>query len=251
MDYAVGYDVGRHRAVNEDYYGICRSDGLETYIIADGMGGHSAGNVASRTAVQRAVEIISGWDPDRLRSGGELSRALKDLICEVNLGVYNYSLVSPMYYGMGTTMVVLARCGDVFCAGWAGDSRLYGIREGRLIQLSKDDSYVQMLVDMGALSPEEARTHPKKNVITKAVGTESAISPNVLEITESYDGFLLCSDGLTNMLTDEKIQEKLVQGGFENEEFNLDVICDALIKDANKAGGLDNISLVLVRGRRQ
>ena len=251
MDYAVGYDVGRHRAVNEDYYGICRFRDLEVFIIADGMGGHNAGNIASRTAVRNAVEIISGWDPDEFRAGRDMSEALTTLIREVNLGVYNYSLVSPMCNGMGTTFVVLVRCGGDFYAAWVGDSRVYGIRDGLLTQLSKDDSFVQMLVDMGSLTPEEARVHPKKNMITKAVGTESSISPSTIRITDDYDGFLLCSDGLTNMLTDEMIQEKLAQGGFENEEFNLDVICDALVKDANRAGGQDNISLILVRGGKK
>lgn len=251
MDYAIGYNVGKKRTLNEDFFGVYKANNLEAYVVADGMGGHNAGNIASKIAVRVALEIMEDWEVRRSNPGSQQTKELiSKMIRDVNMGVFTYSVVNPTCSGMGTTFVAIIHIGRKVFAAWVGDSRIYGIKGTSLEQISKDDSYVQMLVDLGRITAEEARQHPKKNVITRAIGTESSITSSVMEITEDYDGYLLCSDGLTNMLTDEKIEDKLRQGGFENEEFNLKVICDALVKDANKNGGLDNISLILVRGKK-
>ncbi len=251
MDYAVGYNVGKRRTLNEDFFGVYKANNLEAFVVADGMGGHNAGDVASKIAVRLAMEIMEDWEVKRSNPSSQQTMALiSKMVRDINMGVFTYSVVNPACSGMGTTFVAVLHIGHKVFATWVGDSRVYGIKGTKLEQISKDDSYVQMLIDLGQISPEEARQHPKKNAITKAIGTESSIMASVVEVTENYDGFLICSDGLTNMLTEERIESKLSQGGFENEEFNLKVICDALVKDANKSGGLDNISLILIRGKR-
>ena len=251
MDYAVGYNVGKRRTLNEDFFGVYRANNLEGFVIADGMGGHNAGDVASKIAIRLAMEIMEDWEVKRSNPSSQQTIALiSKMVRDINMGVFTYSVVNPACSGMGSTIAAVLHIGHKVFATWVGDSRIYGVKDSKLVQISKDDSYVQMLVDLGQISLEEARQHPKKNMITKAIGTESSIVASVVEITEDYDGYLVCSDGLTNMLTEERIENKLLQGGFENEEFNLKVICDALVKDANKNGGLDNISLILIRGKK-
>ena len=238
-------------ATFEDFFGVYRANNLEGFVIADGMGGHNAGDVASKIAVRLAMEIMEDWEVKRSNPSSQQTTALiSKMVRDINMGVFTYSVVNPACSGMGSTFVAILHIGHKVFATWVGDSRIYGIKDNKLTQISKDDSYVQMLIDLGQITPEEARQHPKKNAITKAIGTESSIVASVVEVTEDYDGYLLCSDGLTNMLTEERIEAKLEQGGFKNVEFNLKVICDALVKDANKNGGLDNISLILVRGKK-
>lgn len=222
-------DTGRRRRRNEDSY-VCEPP---LFAVADGMGGAQAGEVASRLAAAVLQEA----------EGAELSRdAVVELIQEANRRVYSRSNEDAAVSGMGTTMTVaLVESTDTVVIGHVGDSRAYRIREGRLEQLTDDHSLVAELMRSGKLSPEEAETHPQRSVITRALGTEPDVDVDtfVLE-TKPGDVFLLCSDGLTTMVSDREILELADGSGGD-----LDALARRLVEAANSSGGEDNITVVV------
>jgi protein phosphatase len=220
-------DTGRKRRHNEDAY-VCEPP---LFAIADGMGGPQAGEVASRLAAAALRE--SG-----ATGGGE--RRIADLIQDANRRVYDRSNSDPHTSGMGTTITV-ALVGDGTVAfGHVGDSRAYLIREGTIEQITEDHSLVNELLKTGKLSPEEADTHPQKSVITRALGTDPDVDADTFTIAANPgDIFLLCSDGLTNMVDEDAILE-LVQRDRED----VDAALRALVSAANRGGGEDNITVV-------
>jgi serine/threonine protein phosphatase PrpC len=221
--------VGRVRRLNEDSH-LCRPE-LGLWAVADGMGGHAQGDRASRLITDRLAALAAPPDaPGLLRAveqtlqdcNGELQRAADLDVC-------------------GSTVVVLLAHGLHFAALWAGDSRLYRRRGGRLEQLTRDHSLVQEMVDRGRLTPEAARFHPLRNRITRAVGVDP-----VLELEALQDGlalgdlFLLCTDGLTSELEDDEIEALLATP-------DLEAAADALLAETLARGARDNVTLVLVR----
>lgn len=221
-------DTGRRRRHNEDSY-VCEPP---LFAIADGMGGAQAGEVASRLAAA-VLEETRGHE----LAGEEL---VAELIQEANRRVFQRSSEDAAVSGMGTTMTVALVADDAASVviGHVGDSRAYRIRAGALEQLTHDHSLVGELIRSGRLSPEEAESHPQRSVITRAVGTEPDVDVDTFtEATEPGDIYLLCSDGLTDMLSDAEIQG-LVEG---NE---LERALDGLIRAANSSGGEDNITVV-------
>ncbi len=221
-------DTGRRRRHNEDSY-VCEPP---LFAIADGMGGAQAGEVASRLA----ASVLEEKRADEL-AGEEL---VAELIQEANRRVFQRSSEDAAVSGMGTTMTVALVADDAasIVIGHVGDSRAYRIRAGALEQLTHDHSLVGELIRSGRLSPEEAESHPQRSVITRAVGTEPDVDVDTFTVeTEPGDVYLLCSDGLTDMLSDAEIQG-LVEG---NE---LDRALDGLIRAANSSGGEDNITVV-------
>jgi protein phosphatase len=220
-------DTGRKRRRNEDAY-VCEPP---LFAIADGMGGAQAGEVASRLAAAALKE--SGAD-----AGGE--HRIYDLIQEANRRVYDRSSTDPNTSGMGTTITVaLVENGNV-AFGHVGDSRAYLIRDGRMEQVTEDHSLVNELMKSGKLSREEAETHPQRSVITRALGTDPDVDADTFTIEAKVgDVFLLCSDGLTDMVGEREIQELVEQ----NRE-NLDAALKSLVKAANRGGGEDNITVV-------
>jgi protein phosphatase len=230
-------DVGVVRSGNEDTYLMANDRGL--FIVADGMGGHAAGEVASDMATRIIAEQ---FHPARGMSDDELMSQLVAAIRSANDAIFRRTLSEHDKRGMGTTATVLDLLPRRYMIGQVGDSRAYLLRGGVLSQLTKDHSYVQEQVDAGRLTPEEARVHPYANVITRCVGSSSDVVPDLyLGTLEADDLLLLASDGLTGMLDDEDVRQ-ILSGSRELEE-----IVDALIAGANHRGGLDNVTVILVR----
>ena len=220
--YAVATDPGRRRRRNEDAYVL----EPPMFAVADGMGGAQAGEVASRLAA------------GALREGG--SGELDALIQEANRRVHQRAAEDPEASGMGTTMTVALVEDAVVRFGHVGDSRAYLLRDGKLEQVTEDHSLVAELVRSGQLAPEEAERHPQRSVITRAVGTDPDVDVDMFTVDpREGDLFLICSDGLTDMVDDETI-ERLARDG----RGDLDRLVKSLVKTANKGGGEDNITVV-------
>ena len=230
-------DVGVVRSGNEDSFLLDCSRGL--FIVADGMGGHAAGEVAS----EMAVHIIA-TELGTLRglNDGEAATRMRAAIRKANAAIFERTLAEHDKRGMGTTTTVMVLFSRRYLIGQVGDSRAYLLREGDLLQLTKDHSYVQEQVDAGLLTPEQARTHPYSNVITRCVGANEDVAPDIyFGNLEQGDRVLLASDGLTGMLEDQQLQ------GILAAEENPEVAVNKMIADANHRGGLDNITAIVVR----
>ncbi len=247
-------DVGMKRRVNEDVFVLDPQHGV--FLVADGMGGHAAGEVASRVATEEILSALSTAVNDRDETWPEhwdpaLSAPANSAVDAVVAG--HHRVTREMQddadlKGMGTTVVVAVhqRIDDKLVICHVGDSRAYRLRHGEFALLTNDHSWVHEQVTAGFLTEEAARNHPLKNVVTQALGGTSEPRVDVLE-TELQDGdlFLLCSDGLNSMLTDVEIAGLLEPSGPLQES------CERLINAANQRGGNDNISVVLLRSRRE
>jgi protein phosphatase len=209
------------------------------FIVADGMGGHAAGEVASEMAVRIIAREVSE-EP----AGGddELAERVRRAIQKANAAIFERTLSEQDKRGMGTTATVLALTQTHYLIGQVGDSRAYLLRDRRLMQLTKDHSYVQEQVDAGYLTPEQARTHPYSNVITRCVGANSDVTPDIyVGALRVGDKYLLASDGLTGMLEDADLERALLADAAPEE------LVEALIAEANRRGGLDNITAIVIR----
>lgn len=230
-------DVGIVRSGNEDSYLMLADRGL--FIVADGMGGHAAGEVASEMAVHivsREIGSLRGL-PDA-QAGERISRAL----VTANGAIFERTLAEHDKRGMGTTATVLALLPGRYLIGQVGDSRAYLLRDGELLQLTRDHSYVQEQVDAGLLTPEQARVHPYSNVITRCVGAGSEVVPDLyFGQLRAGDVLLLASDGLTGMLEDEQLARIL------SDPQGPQAWVDRMITEANRRGGLDNITTIVVK----
>lgn len=230
-------DVGVIRSGNEDSLILVPDRGI--FVVADGMGGHAAGEVASEMAVRyvaRELESLRGLSDE------QVAERMRGAIRAANDAIFQRTLTEHDKRGMGTTVTALTLFSTRFLVGQVGDSRAYLLRDNRLSQLTKDHSYVQEQVDAGYLTPEQARTHPYSNVITRCVGANSDVMPDVYVGTvKPNDVFLLASDGLTGMLEDYQLQELLSPERMPQDEV------DSLITEANRHGGLDNITAIIVR----
>ncbi|MBQ7562614.1 MAG: Stp1/IreP family PP2C-type Ser/Thr phosphatase [Lachnospiraceae bacterium] len=204
------------------------------FVVADGMGGHSAGDYASSCTVKTIENEVM------LNEETEPIKIMKQAIEAANTEVYKKALSEPAYSGMGTTVVMGTIIDDVLYIANVGDSRLYLI-DDEITQITKDHSYVEEMVQNGKLTAEEAKVHPDKNIITRAVGVLDTVTADFFEVdVREDDRILLCSDGLSNMVSDEEIF-RIVR-----EEGALDDHADKLIKLANHNGGKDNITVILV-----
>ena len=234
-------DIGRVRKINEDYmYASSAEDKLKLFIIADGMGGYNAGEVASKLATETAREYIQKNFEKRKSSKEEIENLIKDAIIYANSEVYNKSETNKEFSGMGTTIDICLIYNSKLYIGHVGDSRVYRIRKDFIRKITRDDSYVQTLIEDGTITKEQAFNHPRKNMITKAIGCDKTIEPTVYTKTFiKNDIIILTSDGLTNMLKDKEIFD-LVKENDEN-------IADILVDTANKNGGNDNITVIVVK----
>jgi serine/threonine protein phosphatase PrpC len=241
-------DVGRRRKVNEDAYLV--SAELSLYVVCDGMGGHNAGEVASRMTVDTVSgfirnsavesEITWPWGLDAALSH-EANR-LKTAIRLANARVFQAADKREELTGMGTTVVAALVGGDLMTIGSAGDSRCYLIRDGTLTQLTRDDSWVSAAVGEGILNSDDVEHHPLRNVITKAVGARESIDLDLIEHRLlPGDVTMLCSDGLHGMLNDQELARLLAASG------SLEELACRLVDAANEAGGRDNVTVVLLR----
>lgn len=239
LSVAAATDVGRIRAGNEDslYADADQERGL--FIVADGMGGHAAGEIASEMAVQIVAREMAHI---RNLEGEEPLTAMGSALRAANRAIFERTIVEADKQGMGTTASCLMMGSGRYIVGHIGDSRIYLMRDGVFRQITKDHSYVQEQVDAGFLTPEQARYHPYSNVITRCVGANAAVEADVFhnEI-KAGDLYLVCSDGLTGMVEDpqlKKIMETKATPG---------AMVNSMINEANKRGGLDNITAIVVQ----
>jgi len=235
---AVVSDTGRRRMRNEDQY-VCEPP---LFAVADGMGGAQAGEVASGLAAAVLNEAAPDGDAGFFAQAAERGEErVASLIQEANRRVFQRSSEDESTSGMGTTMTVALVDGDRIAFGHVGDSRAYRVRGGELEQLTDDHSLVGELVRSGRLSPEEAESHPQRSVITRALGTEPDVDVDTFTIeAEPDDLYLICSDGLTDMVSPRELQSLLVE-----HDGDLDATARALVAAANAGGGEDNITVVL------
>lgn len=232
-------DAGMIRKHNEDYVDYIVSSEYELYVVADGMGGHNAGDVASKYAVESILKFIK----ENFYEYDNKNTLLENAIKFANTVIYTHSIKNDELFGMGTTVVALFKCENVLQIANVGDSGAYGIKDNRISKISIDHSLVQELLNGGSISEEEARKHPKKNIITRAVGTSKNVDVDIFNIRPSeYEGFLLCTDGLTNELTKEDIEKTLLEFKMNNN------ISGILVDMAKSKGGKDNVTVLLVGG---
>lgn len=227
--------------MNEDR-GWCEElePGLVVAIVADGMGGHQAGDVASKLAVDTFREALQGSSASLTLE--ERKTLISQAILQANEVVYDTASNNEQYYNMGTTVVAALLTADNGVIGHIGDSRIYQWREGQLTQLTEDHTLVNELVKSGQITPEEAANHPRRNVLTRALGTDEQVEVDVKGISWLKDDLLLlCSDGLSSMISAAAIVETLQQDGMD-----LNQKADRLVQLALQAGGDDNITVVLL-----
>ncbi|MBE6055296.1 MAG: Stp1/IreP family PP2C-type Ser/Thr phosphatase [Clostridium sartagoforme] len=231
-------DLGNIRNLNEDYAEFYEDVNYRICVLADGMGGHNAGEIASKTASKALIKYIRD-NMDMYNTKELLEKAVK----YANLKVYNLSHCSDTYTGMGTTLVACLITKENIIVANIGDSSCYGIKDKNLVKITKDHSLVQELVDCGSISSEQAINHPQRNVITRAIGTEENVDVDLFEINKyEYDYFLMCSDGLSNEINLDIIKT------FSIEEKELQNICEKLVESAKFNGGRDNITVMLFGG---
>lgn len=238
LSVAAGTDVGRVRAGNEDNLHADADHQRGLFIVADGMGGHAAGEVASEMAVQIVAREL---DAIRDLTANDVPMRMAQALQAANRVIYERTIEEVDKHGMGTTASCLLVGQGRYVIGHIGDSRVYLLREGELRQVTKDHSYVQEQVDAGFLTPEQARFHPYSNVITRCVGANAAVEVDVLTgAIQPNDVYLLASDGLTGMVEDPQLRAILSTSQSPGR------VVDALIAEANRRGGLDNITAIVV-----
>jgi protein phosphatase len=249
FEFASGTDTGRMRSGNEDAIALSPVHGIA--ILADGMGGYSAGEVASGIATtvfkdsfEEGMARLRTQGPDLLnKRSRQFQQLMIDSVQRANIAILEAAEAQPEYQGMGTTIVAAHLHRGKLTVAHVGDSRAYRWRQGELTQITRDHSLLQEQIDAGVISEEFARSADYKNLVTRAVGVSNAMEVEVHEHhVETGDIYLLCSDGLSDMLADEQIREVLEQHGAE-----LQAACDVLIQRANEQGGHDNISVILLR----
>ena len=243
MRYTARTDVGQKRENNEDnLYARIYDENTALFVVADGLGGYSSGEVASKVAVNNIRDNFE-VNLDKLKKSDEIDikQFFKQLIQITNEKIYSMQMANPKYKGMGTTIVLVGKVNGKMYYESVGDSRLYYIDENKqsIEQITSDDTYVNELLKKNLIKKSEAETHPQKHVLTKALGIFNKIDVQV-DILIKDKGFLvLCSDGLTNMLSNEDILKTV-------KENNFLILSDSFIDKANINGGTDNITVVVV-----
>lgn len=228
-------DVGWVRTTNED--SMCAHPEIGLFGVADGMGGHKAGEVASSTALQYLVENLSGYLKENSDQAGALMRALD----EANLRVFRLSTEFTEFRGMGTTVTVGLFVDGELLIGHIGDSRAYLIRQNNIIQLTNDHSLVAEMVRGGGITEEQAQNHPRRNVLTRAMGTAPTVMIDLYRNNiQPGDRFLFCTDGMSNHLSPADITDNL------KHQEDLEQGLKELLKLALDRGGLDNITMVII-----
>jgi protein phosphatase len=240
LQHAALTHVGRVRRSNEDSF--FADDEKRVFVVADGMGGHAAGEVAAEIAASRVgdalVRAIAG------ESAADLAHALEAAIAEANRRILCRAREDPACYGMGTTVTAVCVLDDTYLIGHVGDSRVYRLRSGRLERITTDHTLVQQEVERGALTDEQARVHPRSNVLTRALGIPGGLAPDIYEgDLEPGDRLLLATDGLSTMLPDSEIRSVLSGGT------SVDETARGLVDAANDAGGLDNTTVIVIEAR--
>jgi protein phosphatase len=233
-------DVGKVREMNQDsYYVSTEDDEIKLYIVADGMGGYKGGEIASRLAIEASKSYIINNFPNTEKTKENILDLIKNAIEYANMVVFEKSKEIEELNGMGTTIDVCLVYSNRAYIGHIGDSRVYRIRKEIFRKLTTDHSYVQKLVEEGNITKEEAYNHPKKNMLTKALGCTAFVEPDVMVKGFIKDDILLmCTDGLTNMIHDDEIYSIIKE--------NPELASTKLVRKANELGGYDNITAVII-----
>lgn len=233
-------DAGKVRTHNEDNVTIISNKNNEFILaVADGMGGHKAGEVASNIAIEYLTEEF-----ETMETMGKKEDAidwLRNVVKKINEKIFSYTKENPESKGMGTTLVVAIKTNDYILYGNIGDSSGYVIKSEKLHKVTKDHTLVNLLVSTGELTPEQAKFHPRKNLLTRALGANDPIEIDIFDVDNTVSGLFLCSDGLTNMVTDEQIEKVL------NSSSSIEEQVEKLIKKSNMRGGTDNISIAYLK----
>ena len=241
MQAYVTSDIGMAREINEDYFSVSYpGDEVQLFIIADGMGGYNGGEVASKIAVQSVRNYIISNYAETEKNRETLIELVKASVQYANMVVHDKASSTPEVQHMGTTIdVCLINQGKLYIAH-VGDSRIYRIRKEYMRRLTKDHSYVQQLIDQGKITKEQSINHPDKNMLMKALGISSYVEPDT--IVKGYlkdDIILMCTDGLTNMVSEEEIYKIIKENPTDASK--------PLIQKANDNGGRDNITAIIIR----
>ena len=233
-------DIGQVREINQDYYYIPQNDtDLRVYILADGMGGYNGGEVASSLATNSAKKFIESNFENTEKTKEALQKLIRDAIEYANFVVFEKSKQEKELEGMGTTLEICLIYNNRAYIGHIGDSRIYRIRKNLIRKITTDHSYVEQLIKEGTITRKEARNHPKKNILTKALGCSPYVEPDIMvkNFIEN-DILVMTSDGLTNMVENIEIYN-IIKNDINNATSNL-------IKKANEQGGYDNITVVII-----
>ncbi len=240
ITYAGASDVGLIREQNEDVWGALPEKGL--FLLADGMGGQAAGEIAAKMAVDTLQELVEEWTPPADITEEGFCSFFTVSIQHTNRLIYQAAEKEVSWRGMGTTLTLLYLYQDRALIAHVGDSRVYLLRSGELRSLTKDHSLLSELFSLGVIENEEAKGFPYKHILTKALGTSETIDPTLSTLRlESGDLFLLCSDGLTNMLSDHESEDLL------RKNRPLNTRAQDLVDLANVKGGIDNTTVILVQ----
>jgi protein phosphatase len=233
-------DKGLKRKNNEDAFFVMPEESI--FMVADGVGGNNAGEVASRTTVSKIVEYIRGNPVRNIKSSQEVSAYFLKCLSKVNKSIYDLSAYQPENAGMATTVTIVCIAFGYAHVINVGDSRAYFFRDGSLTQITEDHTYVNELIREGVITKEEAQFHEKKNVITKAIGGEEDTSPDFFcQKLKQGDVIILCTDGLHGEIGDENIRLGVMSGG------NMPDVCSDLVNKANQCGGRDNITVICLK----
>lgn len=242
MDVGFCTDTGVVREINQDSYYCSDIDELPLFVVADGMGGQNAGEVASMLAISTVREVLYEFKDKLLNNEIEIPYFINLALSKANYKIYKQSLENERFSGMGTTITLAFIKNNKIYIGHVGDSRAYLIRKNDLIQLTQDHSLVAELVRNGSITEEEAINHPQKNIITRAIGTEAEVKVDIIS-RDIFRGdiIILCTDGLSNMVSNKDILRVILISK------NMQEACDKLTHIANEHGGLDNTTVLAIR----
>lgn len=234
-------DIGLVRENNQDSFFVSKDLEFPLFIVADGMGGHKAGEIASNMAVS-TIKNIFLINKENLNSEEEIVSTIKEAIEKANHKIYQKSKENLEYEGMGTTVTIAYIFKNEIYIGHVGDSRAYYVDDNNIVQITEDHSLVNELIKNGSITKDQGKNHPQRNIITRAIGTSNDIKADIhtMEYKEN-DKLIICSDGLTNMLNEDKIIEVVNGDGDIMEK------CEKLVLNAKRNGGLDNITVVMIK----
>ncbi|HEY5575263.1 MAG TPA: Stp1/IreP family PP2C-type Ser/Thr phosphatase [Clostridiaceae bacterium] len=228
-------DVGNFRKVNEDYIDYYTDETKRIYVIADGMGGHNAGEIASKLAVENTISYINS-----LPRLDDLEDSIKKAVGDSNHKIYELSKSKADLNGMGTTLTACLIKGNDMVIAHVGDSRCYIIKDKAISQVTKDHSLVQQLLDEGSITESEADNHPNRNIITRALGTSNIVDVDVIKMDiKGIDKIILCTDGLSNLINEQELYDFVM---------NNDDCCAELVELSKSRGTKDNISVIVFEG---
>lgn len=233
-------DVGNKRPNNEDEVGYLDKPNFKVILVADGMGGHSSGEIASKMAKEMVLQLLDLNDD--LQTVHQIKSTIKKVLKKANQAIHKLSATNQVYYGMGTTLVMAIVTSKITAVVNCGDSRCYCLKDNKLEQLTTDQTVVEYLYQIGAITKQEMKTSPKRHVLMNAMGIGPSIDYDIKFIENDYQGLLVCSDGLTNMVEDSTIEQMWI----ERRELTTATICSDLVDKALVNGGIDNISVCML-----